>query len=256
MPFYAKKRSQIVNAILSGHYYFIGKRWRQVSSQAKGFVENLLVVDPDNRATADEALQHSWLNCRQSPAARMPCMEEIQTVASNIKKFASYCRLQQLALMVVAHKSSSAEIGILRKVFQQHDTDGNGVLDYEEFKAALQLLGHKDEDYQEIFDSVDLDGTGVIRYTEFLAAAQGDVSEERLAEAFDRLDSDDSGYISAENLIDILGHDISPSEIDAILKEVSQNGMVSYSDFLALWDERDENVANLLPPWIKTIQAS
>ena len=44
----------------------------------------------------------------------------------------------------------------------------------------------------------DLDGSGRIRYTEFLAAtieAQGVISEERLAEAFDRLDSDDSGAI-------------------------------------------------------------
>lgn len=37
----------------------------------------------------------------------------------------------------------------------------------------------------------DIDGTGKIRYTEFLAAtieARGAISEQRLAEAFDRLD--------------------------------------------------------------------
>lgn len=44
-------------------------------------------------------------------------------------------------------------------------------------------------------------GNGIIQYTEFLAAtleALGMIEEERLAEAFDRLDSDDSGYISSD----------------------------------------------------------
>jgi calcium-dependent protein kinase len=48
-----------------------------------------------------------------------------------------------------------------------------------------------------------MDGSGKIRYTEFLAStieAQGAIDETRLAEAFDRLDSDDSGYISKQNL--------------------------------------------------------
>lgn len=47
----------------------------------------------------------------------------------------------------------------------------------------------------------DLDGSGYIHYTEFLAATmetRGVIVEERLAEAFDRLDSDDSGYISKQ----------------------------------------------------------
>lgn len=115
----------------------------------------------------------------------------------------------------------------------------------------------------------DLDGTGRIRYTEFLAAtieAQGGtflivgnnyflssafaywvflpaaISEERLAEAFDRLDGDDSGYISASNLIELLGNDIPKSEIDAIIKEadLTMDGKISYSEFLALWEDKNE----------------
>jgi len=90
-----------------------------------------------------------------------------------------------------------------------------------------------------------LDGTGEIKYTEFLAAtieAQGALSEERLAEAFDRIDSDDSGYISADNLLELLGDDFPKEEIDAIIKEVSteNDGKISYAEFLALWEDRKE----------------
>ena len=70
--------------------------------------------------------------------------------------------------------------------------------------------------------------------------AQGAISETRLAEAFDRLDSDDSGYISAANLKEILGDDFPEEEIDVIIKEASKNGKISYSEFLALWEEEQE----------------
>ena len=90
-----------------------------------------------------------------------------------------------------------------------------------------------------------MDGTGKIRYTEFLAAtieAQGAISEERLAEAFDRLDSDDSGYIDADNLVEILGDEIPPEEIHAIIDEadITRDNRINYSEFLALWEEKNE----------------
>lgn len=59
-------------------------------------------------------------------------------------------------------------------------------------------------------------------YTEFIAAAleaHGHIEEERVAEAFDRLDSDDSGFISRQNLRDFLGRDWSNDKINKIMKE-------------------------------------
>lgn len=89
----------------------------------------------------------------------------------------------------------------------------------------------------------DLDGSGKIRYTEFLAAtieANGSVSEVRLAEAFDRLDSDDSGYISVENLLEILGDGFAKEDVEAIIKEAASDndGQISYAEFLALWEHK------------------
>lgn len=90
-----------------------------------------------------------------------------------------------------------------------------------------------------------MDGTGKIRYTEFLAAtieARGAISEERLAEAFDRLDSDDSGKISAENLAEILGKDFPREEIEEIIAEadLTKDNTISYAEFLALWEDKHE----------------
>lgn len=92
--------------------------------------------------------------------------------------------------------------------------------------------------------SQDVNKNGHIMYTEFIAAAleaQGwvcyvhtscgispfltllitnrHIEEERVAEAFDRLDSDDSGYISRQNLRDFLGVDGTTERIESIIKE-------------------------------------
>ena len=71
-----------------------------------------------------------------------------------------------------------------------------------------------------------MDGSEKIRYTEFLAAtieASGTINEVKLAEAFDRLDSDDSGFISVENLLEILGDTFTKEDVEAIIKEVTVN---------------------------------
>lgn len=65
----------------------------------------------------------------------------------------------------------------------------------------VQLVG--------LFDEVDDDHDGNLHYTEFLAATLEtdgkEVTDDMLAEAFDQLDMDDSGFISTENLQEFLG---------------------------------------------------
>jgi EF-hand domain pair len=67
------------------------------------------------------------------------------------------------------------------------------------------------------------------------------VSEVRLAEAFDRLDSDDSGYISVENLLEILGEtSFAKEDVEEIIREAAtdNDGQISYAEFLALWESK------------------
>lgn len=63
-----------------------------------------------------------------------------------------------------------------------------------------------------------------------------------MAEAFDRLDCDDSGYISAENLVEILGESIPRSEIDSIIAEadITKDNRISYGEFMALWETKKD----------------
>ena len=176
MPFYGRKRKEIVDSIMRGSFDFKGRRWKRLSPQSKEFVRDLLVVDPEERLTADEALGAVWLNRRMTATVRNPYEDEIKSAHHSIVKYAKYSKLKKMALMVVAHKSSTTEIGILRKIFQKYDTKRDGQLSYEEFRAALIDAGYGEQECEELFNSVDMDGTGTVRYTEFLAAtieAQG-----------------------------------------------------------------------------------
>merc|ERR1711971_276248 len=81
-----------------------------------------------------------------------------------------------------------------------------------------------------------------IYYLEFLAAtleARGRITEERLADAFDRIDSDDSGAISRENLRELLGSEYSDEKINLFLDEVDTDGdgSISFEEFLRCFQE-------------------
>jgi hypothetical protein len=92
-----------------------------------------------------------------------------------------------------------------------------------------------------------VDNNKKINYSEFIAAtveAHGELSEERLADAFDRIDSDDDGFVTVEDLRDFLGDSVPQYYIDQIIEEadISHDHMIDYPEFLALWDRSIDDV--------------
>jgi len=88
---------------------------------------------------------------------------------------------------------------------------------------------------QACFNSVSIN-----RKRQFLAAtidAQGMISEDRIAVAFDKLDADDTGYITVKNLMDFMGKDSSQEAAIDIVRETTgcsgADGRISYQQFLA-----------------------
>jgi len=60
-PFYAKEQRELFTQILNAEYEFPEEDWSQISEDAKDFIRHLLVVDPDERMTATQALKDKWL---------------------------------------------------------------------------------------------------------------------------------------------------------------------------------------------------
>lgn len=187
-----------------------------------------------------------WLNQDfSSNSNALPEIEQMDSIQASIKAFGEYQTLKKLALMVVAYKSTSEEIGFLRRFFNKFDKLKDGEISLAEFKEALlENYDYTEEEAEALFEGIDIDGTGTCHYIEFLAAtieSHGSIDEERLAEAFDRIDSDDSGYITVRDLREFLGDGIPDAYLEKVIDEANVSGgdhTISYQEFLGLWDTR------------------
>uniref|UniRef100_A0A7S1CVT8 Protein kinase domain-containing protein n=1 Tax=Skeletonema marinoi TaxID=267567 RepID=A0A7S1CVT8_9STRA len=61
-PFHSTNDDEIKNLIVEGDFEFDDKYWSHISDAAKDFIEDLLIVDPDDRAEAEDLMSHSWFS--------------------------------------------------------------------------------------------------------------------------------------------------------------------------------------------------
>jgi len=62
-PFFddGSNMAQLFDQILNGEYDYPDEYWEDISDEAKDLIDNLLMVEPDERFTAKEAMEHPWL---------------------------------------------------------------------------------------------------------------------------------------------------------------------------------------------------
>merc|ERR1712100_1009492 len=60
-PFYNEHLPVLFEAIMKADYDYPPDYWDEISDSAKNFIDRLLVVQPDERMTAEQALEHEWL---------------------------------------------------------------------------------------------------------------------------------------------------------------------------------------------------
>jgi len=84
-PFYGKSDKSIMKKVLKGKYAFEGYEWDIISEDAKSLIRAMLVVDPDNRLSASDCLQHTWI---KSGAALTPVdTARLKNILMNMKGF-------------------------------------------------------------------------------------------------------------------------------------------------------------------------
>jgi len=160
-PFVGKTPKQIVAKVLVGKYSFEGSLWASISDDAKQFIRDLLVVKPDDRMSANEAKQHTWLKHATENQVREQAGEVDeefkQRVRECIVRYAQSGEFLKLALNVIAKKSSAEDIFELRAVFDEFDKDDTGTLTLNEFKQALGQFKYprfSEEDLEDIFRKI------------------------------------------------------------------------------------------------------
>lgn len=62
--------SLLLRSVAKGQFEFHPHSWRHISDEAKDFIKRLMAVDPNERLTCDEALDHPWLQTAQIRPAK------------------------------------------------------------------------------------------------------------------------------------------------------------------------------------------
>ena len=65
-PFYGDNNQEILEMVRTGQFDFEGEEWDTVSNEAKDLIKKL-IVRPERRMTAGEALQHPWMRHHGNP---------------------------------------------------------------------------------------------------------------------------------------------------------------------------------------------
>ncbi|NXM59588.1 MYLK2 kinase, partial [Illadopsis cleaveri] len=69
-PFLGDDDTETLNNVLAANWYFDEETFESVSNEAKDFVSNLIIKDKSARMSADQCLQHPWLNNLAEKAKR------------------------------------------------------------------------------------------------------------------------------------------------------------------------------------------
>jgi len=77
-PFYGDNQRQLFERILHAKFDFPSPEWDDVSATAKDFVSKLLVVNPAERLSAEQAQQHPWL-VEQAPKRALKSFASVQS---------------------------------------------------------------------------------------------------------------------------------------------------------------------------------
>ncbi|CAJ2664473.1 unnamed protein product [Trifolium pratense] len=194
-PFWAETEQGVALAILRGVIDFKREPWPQISDSAKSLVRQMLEPDPKKRLTAEQVLEHPWLQ-NAKKASNVPLGDIVRT---RLKQFSLMNRFKKRALRVIAQHLSLEEVEIIKDMFTLMDTDKDGRITYEELKAGLRKVGSQlaEPEIKLLMDVADVDGNGVLDYGEFVAVTihlQRMENDEHFRKAFKFFDIDESSF--------------------------------------------------------------
>ena len=247
--------------ILKGHYGFEcdlwscgidyklnGDDWNNISNDAKDLLKKLLQKKPNKRITAQEALKHPFivkntLNKKNENNNNINNINKI-SLKNCLQNFSSKQKLHQASIAFIVHQMSNTKmIQKLTEIFKELDESGEGLLSKEELKKGYKKFfadNLNDNEFNEIMETIDQDKSGQISIEEFLRATvnyENLVTEKNLKYAFHYFDKDHSGFLSPDEIKEILGLNYDNDEcnklVNDIIKDVDINGdgQISYEEF-------------------------
>ncbi|CAN6322974.1 unnamed protein product [Urochloa humidicola] len=239
-PFWAETEQGVARAILRGSLDLQREPWPRISEGAKSLVRQMLQMDPKKRPTAQQVLEHPWVqNARKAPNVPLG-----DVVRARLQQFSAMNKLKKKAMRVIAEHLSVEEVEVIRDMFALMDTDRDGRVTLQELKAGLKKVGSKlaEPEMELLMEAADVNGNGYLDYGEFVAITihlQRLSNDAHLRTAFLFFDKDSSGYIERAELADALADESGHTDdaaLNNVLREVDtdKDGRISFDEFVAM----------------------
>eukprot|EP00929_Paragymnodinium_shiwhaense_P067821 TRINITY_DN3409_c0_g2_i1.p1 TRINITY_DN3409_c0_g2~~TRINITY_DN3409_c0_g2_i1.p1 ORF type:complete len:561 (+),score=104.06 TRINITY_DN3409_c0_g2_i1:86-1768(+) len=254
MPFSGPDSEQSKN-IMRGRYVMKPHRWDHISADGKRFTKLLLQVDPEQRLTAQAALKHPFIVNRRNAEAEDIC----PTIVDGLRSYRQASKFRRTCLQMMAWSLSNEDRAKVRGYFVAMDKNKQGTITLCELKSVLtQKFNISDREARDIFEALDTNSNAEIHYSDFLAAMVStriNLHDDLLMKAFKRFDRDDSGYITEDNLREILGESYKGEEIANLMKEADllKDNRISYKEFVAYLREHSLDFDDASNPLMKMI---
>lgn len=217
---------------------FHGKAWTNISTSAKELVSGLLDKHPHRRYTVEQALQHPWVSGDTAPDTPLD-----SHVVQNMVKWVNQNRLRKEAVKLVATTLTAADVRKLREQFHAIDTNSDLAISPAELTTALTKLGanlgYSSLSIDQLVKAMDTDGDGVINLDEFLAATaelQMVAHQTQMWWAFCQYDRNGDGLIDLNEAKAVLGdtEDLSTVAAQIAQYDVDGDGRINYEEFLKM----------------------
>ena len=242
-PFCGNKENIIKSKILHSKLIFPSKEFKSVSKQAIEYIKHLLSYDPEDRPSAEEALNNKWLQSMISHGNS----KLSEYIITNLIKFRTTLGLQKATVSFLTNQISiNEEIKKLKEEFDKIDVNKDGEISKYELIRCLETIYPRQEAIlraNAIFKEIDFNNDGSINFSEFLTVniqKEKLLNEETLDKAFRMFDLDGNGYITIDELKKTM-----PLEITTkagwrnLVSEVDKDGdyQISFNEFKEMMEK-------------------
>merc|ERR1719437_121058 len=98
-PFFGETDAEVLSKVRLGNFFFNQADWKNVSEDAKNLIRMMLKMNPRDRYTAEQTLNHEWIK-NKAPKAKQVSLQS--NFVDNLRNFRSQNKLKKAALHIIA----------------------------------------------------------------------------------------------------------------------------------------------------------
>jgi calcium-dependent protein kinase len=113
--------------------------WEDVSDEAKELISSMLVKNPIDRITTQEALSHRWFNMMRQD--KRPRKTRLISAVNHLRTYKAPNRLKAEGMKILLKYCNEEQVRELREIFLDLDTNKSGFITVNDLRKALKDLG-------------------------------------------------------------------------------------------------------------------